>query len=71
MPRSTYYSGLLLPDAIERLAEHHYEANNRHISKDEYDLLQAAIAALRSAPRSPSQEEHRGEDRSSINSSVG
>jgi len=54
MPKSSYYAGLPLADAIERLAEHHYETDTRHISKDEYDLLQEAISALRSAASSAS-----------------
>jgi hypothetical protein len=46
MPRSDWYAGLPLAVALERLAEHHYDPDTRHISRDEYDLLLRAVAAL-------------------------
>lgn len=49
MPTRRDYEGLTLPDALERFAEHHYEGRTRHISGDEYDLLLAAVEALRAA----------------------
>ncbi len=42
MPGKDFYAELTLADAVRKLAEHHYEYENRHISRDEYDLLLVA-----------------------------
>jgi hypothetical protein len=47
MPKSDFYYGLPLAEAISKLAEHHFEAKNRHISEDEYRLLVRAAEALK------------------------
>jgi|GEM_PF-2751348 len=49
MPNRAFYDGLSLAGAIRRLADHHYEPDNRHISRDEYELLLRAAAALDAA----------------------
>jgi hypothetical protein len=46
MPKGDYYYGLPLREAILKLAEHHFEPKNRHISEDEYRLLIRAANAL-------------------------
>lgn len=46
MPRSDHYAGLTLPDALELLAKHHYQPDTRHISKGEYELLQAVPSPI-------------------------
>lgn len=46
MPDSDYYAGLSLADALKKLAHHHYEVDNRHISRAEYDLLLRAAARI-------------------------
>lgn len=49
MPRRPDYEDLTLADAIRQLAEHHYEARTRHLSQDEYILLERAAAAIEHA----------------------
>jgi hypothetical protein len=46
MPRGDHYAGLSLPDAVRALADHHHDPQHRHISRDEYDLLMRAAAAV-------------------------
>ena len=46
MPGMDYYAGLDLPEAIRRLADHHFAEENRHISGYEYDLLEMAADEL-------------------------
>jgi hypothetical protein len=47
MPKGEFYYGLPLAEAISKLAEHHFEVKNRHISEDEYRLLVRASEALK------------------------
>lgn len=54
MPLRQQYAGLTMAEAIRQLAEHHGEERTRHLSQDEYDLLQrAADVVERSAPSLP------------------
>jgi len=46
MPDAEYYRDLSLADAVRRFAEHHFEPDNRHISRTEYELLLRAATAL-------------------------
>ena len=41
-----HYEELSLADALRALADHHYNPRTRHISRDEYDLLQRAASAV-------------------------
>jgi NAD-dependent DNA ligase len=51
MPQRADYENRTLAEAIRQLAEHHHTKQNRHISRDEYDLLiQAADVIERTAP---------------------
>lgn len=51
MPRRDDYQGLSLADAVRYLAEHHGEERTRHLSQDEYELLQRAADVIdREAP---------------------
>lgn len=47
MPGAEFYKGLDLAGAVEKLAGHHYEPDNRHISSAEFDLLNEAADTLR------------------------
>jgi hypothetical protein len=49
MPRRNEYEKLTLADAVRRLADNHYEDRTRHLSSDEYELLQRAADALTGA----------------------
>ena len=42
MPTRSEYEHLTLGAAVRRLAEHHYAERTRHLSHDEYELLQRA-----------------------------
>lgn len=51
MPQRQDYQGLSLADAVRYLAEHHGEERTRHLSRDEYELLQRAADVIeRTAP---------------------
>lgn len=51
MPQRDLYCNLSLADAIRYLAEHHGEERTRHLSQDEYELLQRAADVIeREAP---------------------
>ena len=45
MPTSDCYKGKL-SDRVRLFAEHHYERNTRHISRDEYTMLLEATDRL-------------------------
>ena len=49
MPKESYYDGLVLSEAIEALAEHHYEQRTRHLSTIEYEMLRRAAEQLRTS----------------------
>jgi hypothetical protein len=54
MPTRSEYAALTLSDALRHLADHHYEERTRHLSHDEYQLLQRAADALQNlAPTMP------------------
>jgi hypothetical protein len=46
VPGEGFYEGLLLPQAVRKLADHHAAPRNRHISFHEYQLLMRAAAEL-------------------------
>lgn len=46
MPKRNDYETLTLADAVRTFAEHHAAVKNRHISRDEYELLIRAAEAL-------------------------
>jgi predicted GIY-YIG superfamily endonuclease len=48
MPKQTFYAGLSVPEALRRMAEHHYHVDTRHISEYEYELLVQVAEALKS-----------------------
>jgi hypothetical protein len=55
MPNRTEYMHLPLEEAIRHLADLHYAERTRHLSNDEYRLLQHAADVLESeAPGRPS-----------------
>lgn len=51
MPNEQYYEGFTLPDAVELLAEHHFEPANRHLSNYEHDLLLDIVDRYREQER--------------------
>lgn len=46
MPRRQDYQCLSLADAVRHMAEHHAAMKNRHISRDEYELLVRAAEVI-------------------------
>lgn len=48
MPGRDFYRGLSLEEALRTLADHHFESENRHISKFEYQLLLRAADLIKS-----------------------
>jgi hypothetical protein len=46
VPNRDFYEGLPLTETVKKLAEHHYEPENRHISKYEYEILVQAADLL-------------------------
>jgi hypothetical protein len=53
MPGRDFYRGLSLAETLRRLAEHHYDPENRHISKHEYEVLLRAANKIEAGQKSP------------------
>jgi hypothetical protein len=47
MPLEAFYVNMTLPDKLEKLAGHHHETGNRHISSFEHDFLLEAAERIR------------------------
>lgn len=52
MPGESFYQGLLLPEAIRKMAEHHAAPQTRHLSFYEYQLLLSLATRLDRSPDS-------------------